>query len=335
MYKIKDIAEIIGAQVASDSGSESLNGIASLREAGVQNLSFYADLKYADDFKTSQAASIIVPADLNLNHETAILLKVENVRAALAALLQHIYHAEKPAPQIHPTAVIDESVIVPTDAYIGPYAVIDRNVKLGNRIQIHAHATVSADSAIDDDTIIHSGVRIYPRTTIGKRCIIHANAVLGCDGFGYAPNQQGEYQKIPQVGIVVLENDVEIGANTVIDRASLGKTHIGAGVKLDNLIQIAHNVHIGSHTAIAAQAGIAGSTTIGSHSRIGGQAGIVGHIHLPAKTSVQAQSGVTKAPLREGTALYGSPAFDYRNFMKSYAFFKNLPAVIHDLKNRE
>ena len=221
------------------------------------------------------------------------------------------------------------------DSSIGAFTVIEKDVVIGARSIIYPHVFIGHGSQIGEDVVIYPGVRIYPNCMIGDRCIIHANAVIGCDGFGYRPDEKGQYIKINHVGRVILEEDVEIGANTVIDRGTLNFTKIGKGSKIDNLVQIAHNVTIGKHTVIAAQAGIAGSSSVGDHARIGGQVGIAGHIHIADRIEIQAQSGVHSGKYPEGTRLFGYPAIQYNDYLKSYAVFKQLPAYMKRIEELE
>ncbi len=332
MYKLADIAAILGLDIDTSIAGKRISGIAPLEEAGPDELSFFADERYRTQFEQSRAGVILTSLQEN-SHPHAVLLRVDHVRAALIRLLEKASSDSGLKPGIHPTAVIHSTAEVDEKAHIGPYVVVGAGCSISRGCIIHAHVTIGNKVSIGDNTVIHSGVRLYDLTRIGRQCIIHANAVIGSDGFGFTPDAQGVYHKVPQMGYVDIADDVEIGANTVIDRATLGKTVIEQGVKLDNLIQIAHNVKIGAHTVIAAQAGIAGSSSIGSNSMIGGQAGIVGHISLPDQTRVQAQSGVTHAPKYPGTALHGSPAMEYRRFLKAYALFRNLPEIIDELRS--
>ena len=214
---------------------------------------------------------------------------------------------------------------------IGPCAVIESGAVVGANSVIGAQVYVGADVKIGEAAQLYPGVKIFHHCELGDRVTVHANVVIGCDGFGFVPNEEGRYQKIDQVGNVIIESDVEIGANTVIDRATMGSTIIRQGVKLDNLIQVAHNVEIGENTVIAAQAGIAGSTKLGKNCMVGGQAGFVGHIQIADGTKVQAQSGVAASIDEPDQAVYGSPALGYKNYLKSYAIFKQLPKILQRL----
>jgi len=221
------------------------------------------------------------------------------------------------------------------NVYIGAFSYVGSEVELEDDVQIYPQVYIGDKVKVGAGSIIYPGVKIYAGCTIGKHVMIHSGAVIGSDGFGFAPQADGSYKKVPQLGNVVLEDHVEIGANTTIDRATMGSTLIKKNVKLDNLIQIAHNAVVGENTAIAAQAGISGSTKIGKNCMIGGQTGIVGHIQIAAGTKINAQSGVSKNVLKENTALNGSPAFDYKNSLKSQAIFRNLPGLAARIKELE
>jgi UDP-3-O-[3-hydroxymyristoyl] glucosamine N-acyltransferase len=258
---------------------------------------------------------------------TATLLKVEDVYARLSVLLEHFgnqveatttaYISEQ--AYIHPTAKIGVNAHIEAFAYVGAGAVI------GDNVSLYAHSYIGRNVVLGHQVTLHSGVKIYHQCQLGDRVIVHANAVIGSDGFGFAPQKDGSYKKIPQLGNVVIESDVEIGANTVIDRATMDSTYIGAGAKLDNLVQVAHNVGIGAHTVIASQVGIAGSTQLGTHCMVGGQAGFAGHLKIANGTKIQAQSGLAQSIKEEGTAVWGSPAIDYKHYYRCAIVFKNLP----------
>jgi UDP-3-O-[3-hydroxymyristoyl] glucosamine N-acyltransferase len=231
---------------------------------------------------------------------------------------------------IHSHSVIDPSASLGKNVYVGPFTVVHASVKMGDNVKIHDHVIIESGVVIGDNTTIFSGTKILSHSEIGANCIFHSNVVIGSDGFGFSPKADGSYEKIPQTGSVLIEDDVEIGANTTIDRATLGQTIIRKGVKLDNLIQIAHNVEIGSHTVIAAQSGVAGSSKVGSHCVIGGQVGIAGHLKIGDRVQIQAKTGVLRN-LKDGEKVMGFPAIDYRSYNKSYVHFKNLPKHIETL----
>jgi UDP-3-O-[3-hydroxymyristoyl] glucosamine N-acyltransferase len=258
------------------------------------------------------------------------------VYAAIAVLLGHFGDklnsesftvSEKAS--IHPSAIVGERCA------IGEFTVIGENVSIGAGSHIHPQVFIGKNVKIGEGVTLYPGVRIYADSIIGNNCTLHANVVIGSDGFGFAPQEDGSFSKVPQIGNVLIEDNVEIGSNTTIDRATMGSTIIRSGVKLDNLIQIAHNVEIGKNTVVAAQTGIAGSTKIGENCMIGGQVGIVGHIRIADRTRIQAQSGVSAAVTEPGTALYGSPAFNYSAFLRSFAVFKRLPELLQRISDLE
>ena len=231
---------------------------------------------------------------------------------------------------IHPAAVMEENAEIGRDVYIGAMAYMGENVELGKGSSVYPHAYIGDNTIVGDGCILYSGVKIYHECRIGKRCIIHAGSVVGSDGFGFAPPASNDYKKIPQVGNVILEDNVEIGANTVVDRATMGSTIIRRGVKLDNLVQVGHNVEIGENTVMAGQSGVAGSTKIGKNCMFGGQVGITGHIKIADGTKAAAQTGISGPIKKPDTIVYGSPAFDFKSFQKSYIVFRKLP----DLKEK-
>ena len=287
------------------------------------DICFLGNSKYENYAYTTEASVLLV--DKNFIPKQRIqptLILVQDVYASVALLLEKFGDKKEISvsdisarSSIHPSAQIGERVIV------GDFTVIEENARIGNDCTLHPQVYIGKNTVIGNKVLIHAGVKIYEGSNLGNNIIIQANAVIGSDGFGFAPQMDGSYKKINHIGNVIIEDDVEIGANTTIDRGSIGSTVIRKGVKLDNLIQIAHNVDVGEHTVIAAQTGIAGSTKIGKFNRIGGQVGIVGHIVIGNHVQIQAQSGIA-SPVPDNSKLYGSPAIDYRNYLKSYAIFK-------------
>ena len=299
-------------------------------------VSFLANPKYEEFAYTTEASVLIVSKDFVPKAPLKpALIKVPDVYGAMMTLLAKFGKNGMPKPGISDLAVIGDNFIGGNGIAIGPYTVLEQGVQIGDSTILYPHVFIGHDTTIGKDVIIYPGAKIYPKTVIGDRCIIHANSVIGCDGFGYKPDEKGHYVKINHVGIVVLEDDVEIGANTVIDRGTIAVTKIGKGTKIDNLVQIAHNVNIGEHTVIAAQAGIAGSSSVGHHARIGGQVGIAGHIHIADKVEIQAQSGVHTGKFPEGSRIFGYPAIPYMDYLKSYAVFKALPDYIRKIEELE
>ena len=301
---------------------------AKIEEAGPGSLSFIANPKY-EGYLTSTGASVII-----VNHTLPIpdgvrasLIQVPDAYAAFTILLERYNDVmagenkrgiQQPSC-IAATATVDES------AWIGAFAYLGENVRVAKGVKIFPGTYVGDNCTIGEDSSLHPGVKVYAGCSLGARVVVHSGTVIGADGFGFAPQADGTFKKIPQIGNVIIEDDVEIGANTTIDRATMGHTVIRKGVKLDNLIQIAHNVEVGANTVIAAQTGISGSTKLGKNCMLGGQVGMVGHIQVADGTRIQAQSGLSKSIAEPGTAVAGSPAFDYKAALKSGAVFRNLP----------
>ncbi len=307
-----------------------------IEEATAGTISFIASSKYYPYAYTTKASVLLVSKEFEPTQPVAAtLIKVDDVYASLATLLDHYNAMKQTTGGVSTQASIHPSATVGADATIGHYSIVEADVRIGNNCTIYPQVYIGKGVQIGDDVTLYPGTKIYHGCVVGNRVILHANVIIGSDGFGFAPQKDGSFKKIPQIGNVILEDDVEVGSNTVIDRATMGSTIIRQGVKLDNLIQIAHNVEIGAHTVIAAQAGIAGSTQIGKHCQIGGQAGFVGHIKVADGTKVQAQSGVAAAVKEAGTAIYGSPALAYSNYLRSYAGFKNLPDLVRKIAQLE
>jgi len=306
-----------------------------IEEAKRGSLSFLANPKYETFLYDTEASVVLVAKDfVPSNPVKTTLIRVPNVYASLGVLLSKYEEAEKPTG-ISTLASIHPDAIVAPDAYVGPFAVISKNAKIGSGSCIYPHAYIGDHCVIGTGVTIYPGVIVYHHCVVGDRCIVHGNTVIGADGFGFSKGENGHFTKIAQVGNVVLEDDVEIGANTVIDRATMGSTVIRRGAKLDNLIQVAHNVDVGQNTVIAAQAGIAGSTKIGKNVMVGGQAGFVGHIEVADQVQVQAQSGVAGSISEKGEKVYGSPALPYRSYLQSYTIFRELPALLKRLEALE
>jgi UDP-3-O-[3-hydroxymyristoyl] glucosamine N-acyltransferase len=307
-----------------------------IEQGGEGTITFLANPKFIPFAYSTTASVILVSKDFEPTETVrATMIRVDNVRAAIATLMTK-FGEHKPKISgvsslafIHPTAQIGENVA------IAAFAVIEEGAKIGTNSIIHAQVFIGRNANISENVTLNSGVKVYHDCQIGKNVIIHANTVIGSDGFGFAPQADGTFLKIPQIGNVIIEDDVEIGANTVIDRAAMDSTIIRKGAKLDNLIQIAHNVEVGENTVIAAQAGIAGSTKIGKNNQIGGQAGVVGHISTADGVRVQAQSGINRRIKEEGKAVYGSPALAYNDYLRAYAIFKNLPALEKKVRSLE
>ncbi|MEQ3662114.1 MAG: UDP-3-O-(3-hydroxymyristoyl)glucosamine N-acyltransferase, partial [Flavobacterium sp.] len=258
------------------------------------------------------------------------LIKVEDAYKSFSKLLEYYNQVKLMKSGIEQPSMISDNVTYGEGLYLGSFCYIGKNVKIGDNVKIYPNSFIGDNVTIGNDCIFFAGVRIYSETEIGNNCTIHSGTIIGSDGFGFAPQEDGTFKKVPQIGNVIIENDVEIGANTTIDRATLGSTFIRNGVKLDNHIQVAHNVDIDENTVIAAQTGIAGSTKIGKNCMIGGQVGIAGHLTIGNGVKVQAQSGIGKN-LPDNEVVQGSPAFNYGDFAKSYVHFKNLPKIVSEI----
>lgn len=318
-------------------GSLVVSQLAKIEEGKPGTLSFLSNQKYEPFLYTTQASAVIVGKNFEPKKEyIPTLIRVDDPYLAFTALLEQYQQLLMNARVgVEEPAFLGESSTIGTNAYRGAFSYIGKKCVIGNNVKIYPQAYIGDNVKIGDNTVIYAGAKIYSDTIIGSRCVIHAGAVLGSDGFGFAPQPDGSYRPIPQVGNVVLEDDVSIGANTVIDCATMGSTVIRQGTKLDNLIQIAHNVEVGKHTVVAAQTGISGSTKIGDYCVIAGQVGIVGHLQIANKTSIGAQSGVSKSIPKEGLKLQGSPAFDYKDNLRSLAVFRNLPQLQKQLEDLE
>jgi UDP-3-O-[3-hydroxymyristoyl] glucosamine N-acyltransferase len=325
IFKAKDIAQLIGGRVVGNENAE-VNTFSKIEEATENSLCFFANEKYAPYLEKTKASVILVSNEFNYAvPSTTTLIHCSSPYEATAKLLEY-YQTKINQTGIEPQSIVHTSAKIGTNVYIGSFAYLSENVSLGEKSKIFPHVYVGKNVTIGKNVILHSGVKVYEGCVIGDNCILHSGVVIGSDGFGFAPTADGSFSKIPQVGNVILEENVEIGANTVVDRATMGSTLIQSGAKLDNLIQIAHNVVIGKNTVIAAQTGISGSTKIGNQVMIGGQVGIVGHIHIGDKSKINAQSGVSKS-LDEGSAVTGSPAWDYTKMLKAQALLKKLPEL--------
>ncbi|MBD5310213.1 MAG: UDP-3-O-(3-hydroxymyristoyl)glucosamine N-acyltransferase [Bacteroides sp.] len=326
----KGLAALTGGTIQGDENVR-LTGFAKIEEAREGDLSFIANPKYEHYVHTTKASALLVGNDFNPDGDfSATLIRVADPYATLAQLMRYA-ESLKPQPVgIEQPSYISEGVNIPDNAYIGAFAYIGKGVSLGKNVKIYPQAYVGDGVVIGDDTIIRAGVKIYEGCHIGKRCIIHSGVVIGGDGFGFAPDN-GKFKKIPQTGIVVIEDDVEIGANTTVDRATFGQTTIGEGTKLDNLIQVAHNVTIGKNNVFASQTGIAGSVHIGDGNMVGGQCGFAGHITVGNYNEFGAQSGIPKS-VGDRNRLMGYPAVDYRQFAKNQVYIKNLAKLYDEIK---
>jgi UDP-3-O-[3-hydroxymyristoyl] glucosamine N-acyltransferase len=312
--------------------------VAKIEEAGELSLSFVANPKYEDFLYTSNASVIIINESFELAKPVkATLIRVKDAYSGFALLLEKYNEITSRTGKngIEQPCFVSKSASIGKNVYIGAFSYIGDNAMICDGVKIYPGCYVGDNVVINENSKLYAGVKIYDGCSLGSRVIIHSGTVIGGDGFGFAPQNDGVYKKVPQIGNVIIEDDVEIGANTTIDRATMGSTIIRKGVKLDNLIQIAHNVEIGEHTVIAAQSGVSGSTKVGKNCMIGGQVGIVGHIHIADGTRIGAKSGISKSVTAPYSAINGSPAFDYKSSLKSQAVFRNLPEVHQRLLKME
>lgn len=328
VFTINQIAELLGGSVVGN-GSITINKLCKIQEAVPGSITFLANPVYTKYLYTTQASAIILNKQFQTTEPiSATLVLVEDSYASFTKLLT-IYESllNKPKVGVEQPTYIGEHTQIGESVYRGAFSYIGNHVHIGKGVQIYPHAYIGDRTSIGDHTIIYSGAKIYPDSQIGKSCIIHAGAVIGSDGFGFAMQPSGNYEKIPQLGCVVLEDNVEIGANATIDRATLGNTCIKQGTKIDNLVQVAHNVEIGRNTVIAALSGIAGSAKVGNNCMLGGQVGIAGHTEIGDKTIVAGQAGVTKSYKNGHITLMGMPAIERKKYLKNYAIFKQLKTI--------
>ncbi|MBK9107723.1 MAG: UDP-3-O-(3-hydroxymyristoyl)glucosamine N-acyltransferase [Saprospiraceae bacterium] len=304
-----------------------------IEEGEEGSISFLANPKYESYIYQTRASAVIVEKGFQPKEKIgAALIRVDNVYLTVGKLLSQFEESKIAYTGVHPTAIIEPTTQLGNHVSVGPYTVISDACRIGDQSKIYGHVFLDKNVSIGQRVIIYPGVKIYKACVIGNDCIIHSNVVIGSDGFGFSPDEKGSYQKIAQLGNVEIGNNVEIGANTTIDRGTMGDTRVGNGCKLDNLIQIAHNVQIGEHTVIAAQTGIAGSTRIGSFCQIGGQVGIAGHLTIADGTLIQAQSGIASSLESANGKWYGSPAIEYLAYLRSFAEFKALPTLAKRIK---
>lgn len=330
-FTAEQIAGILEGEVVGNPKIEVVR-LSKIEEGTAGSLTFLSNPKYESFIYTTQASIAIVNKSFTPDGEITItLIKVDDAYLAFTKLLEYYDQVKSFKSGIEQPSVIGENSSYGDNFYLGSFSYLGTNVKVGHDVRIYPNCYIGDNTIIGDNVTIFAGTKIYSETVIGNNCTIHAGVILGSDGFGYAPNADGVFKKIPQIGNVVLGDSVDVGSCTTIDRATMGSTKIGNGVKLDNHIQIAHNVEIGENTVIAAQTGVAGSTKIGSNCMIGGQVGISGHLIIGNNVRIQAQSGVGKN-LKDNETIQGSPAFNYGDYSKSYVHFKNLPKLANDIE---
>ncbi len=328
-FSAKQIAEFIQGTIVGDENA-TVHTFAKIEEGMPGAISFLSNPKYTHYIYDTQSSIVLVNKDFEPEKEIkATLIKVDNAYESLAKLL-NLYEMSKPKKTgIDPLAYIAPTAKIGENVYIAPFACVGDNAEIGDNTSLHPHATVGSGAKIGNNCILYPHATVYHDCRVGNNCTLHAGSVVGADGFGFAPSPEG-YEKIPQIGITILEDNVEIGANTCIDRATMGATVIRKGVKLDNLIQIAHNVEVGSHTVMASQVGVAGSTKIGEWCMFGGQVGVAGHITVGNRVNMGAQSGVN-GNVKDGKQLIGTPPIEFKNYFKSSAVFKKLPDMYLEL----
>jgi UDP-3-O-[3-hydroxymyristoyl] glucosamine N-acyltransferase len=330
-FTAEQIAGILEGEIVGDTNVE-VSRLSKIEEGTEGSLTFLSNPKYTNYIYTTKASITIVnDTFVPENPINTTLIKVSDAYKAFSKLLEFYNQVKLNKNGIENPSYISESAVYGENLYLGSFGYISDNVTLGDNVKIYPGSFIGDNVSIGNNVIIFAGAKIYSETVIGNNCTIHSGAIIGADGFGYAPNEDGTYNKIPQIGNVIIEDNVDIGANSTIDRATLGSTIIRAGVKLDNQVQVAHNVEIGNNTVIAAQSGIAGSTKIGGNCMIGGQVGIVGHLTIGNNVRIQAQSGVGRN-IKDNEVLQGSPTFGYSDFSKSYVHFKNLPKLVKEIE---
>ena len=333
-FTAEQIAGILEGDVVGNPNIE-VSKLAKIEEGSEGSLTFLANPKYTHYIYSTKASIVIVNKSFIPEQEImASLIKVDDAYKSFSKLLEYYNQVKNNKLGIEQPSFQSETATFGEDVYLGAFSYLGENVVLGNNVKIYPQAYIGDNVIIGDNTTIFAGVKLYSETQVGSNCIINSGAIIGADGFGYTPDENGEFQKVPQTGNVIIEDHVDIGSATTIDRATLGSTYIRKGVKLDNQIQIAHNVEIDENTVIAAQTGIAGSTKIGKYCMIGGQVGIAGHLTIGDHVKVQAQTGIGHR-VKDGERLYGSPAIDYGNYVKSYVHFKNLPKIVKTITDLE
>ncbi len=325
-FSAQMIAGLIEGTIVGDPEVK-VNNFAKIEEGRPGCISFLANPKYEHHIYETQSSIVLVNQNFEPKKEVkATLIKVPDARDAVAKLLQFYENMKPKREGISDQAFIDPTAKIGEKCYIGPFVAIAEGVEIGEGCILHPHVTIGRNAKVGANTEIYSNAVIYHDCKVGNRCVLHAGCVIGADGFGFQPTEKG-YDKIPQIGIAIIEDDVEIGANTCVDRAVMGATIVHSGVKIDNLVQIAHNNEIGSHTVMSAQVGIAGSTKVGEWCMFGGQVGIAGHATIADRTMAGAQAGIPNSVKKAGTAIQGTPAIEGRNFWKSSAIFKRLPEM--------
>ncbi len=334
-FSALQIATFLSGTVEGDPEVKVYN-VAKIEEGAPGMLSFLANPKYSQYLYSTKSSIVLVNNDFELQDKVeTTLIRVPDAYAAFAQLLGLYQQFMQSKSGVSSLSFVAKDATYGEDVYIGEFTFIGERAKIGNRVKIYPQVYIGDDVVIGDDTVIYAGAKLYAQTVVGKSCILHSGCVLGADGFGFAPQEDGSYKKIPQIGNVTLGDNVEIGANTCVDCATMGSTRIHDGVKLDNLIQIAHNVELGKNTAIAAQTGVSGSTKIGSNCIIAGQVGFVGHIHVANNTKIGAQSGIIGSVKKEGEEIMGSPSMPVKDFLRMSVYMKSIEKLVKRVEQLE
>ena len=336
-FTAEQIAGMLEGTVEGNS-SAVVSGLSKIEEGKVGTLTFLANQKYLSYIYTTGATIAIVSNDFKAEQalpDTLTLVRVKDAYGSFAKLLEAYSQLKKPRPSIHSTAIIDATAVIGENVHIGAFAIIGAGSIISDHSIVMAQAYIGDNVRIGTNTTLHPGVKVYSECIIGSGCTLHAGVIIGADGFGFAPQADNQYSKIPQIGNVVIEDRAEIGANTTIDRATLGSTIIREGVKLDNLIQIAHNVEIGKNTVIAALTGIAGSTKIGENCMIGGQVGIAGHLTIANGVKIAAQTGISASVIKENIVLQGTPVMEISEFRRTNVIHRRLPKLLERIERLE
>lgn len=334
MLILEQVAGLVSGEMRG-TGSVKIRGVAPIHEAGPEELGFLVHKRYAKFLDTTEAGAVLASEELAPLVTGRPCVSVSEPHRALATLLNHFHPPSNPAPYLHPTSLVDPTAILGPDVTLGAYTVVGPNARVGARCVLHEHVTVGEGVTLGDSCVIYPQVTLYPGTILGDRVIVHAGTRIGVDGYGYT-FVDGEHRKVPQVGTCVIGSDVEIGANCTLDRGSIGRTVIGQGTKIDNLVHIAHNVHIGPRSLLTAQVGIAGSTRVGEGAVFGGQSGVVGHVEVGAGAQIGAQAGVI-GNVGEGETVLGYPARERREFLRTAGMVRRLPELsrrVRDLEER-
>lgn len=333
-FTATQIAGILEGEIEGNPQT-AVHKLSKIEEGEKGSLTFLANPKYTPYIYSTKASITIVNRDFVPDQAIATtLIKVEDAYKSFSKLLEYYNQVKNNKVGVESPSYVSQSAAYGSGFYLGAFSYLGDNVSIGKEVKVYPNVYIGDNVSIGDNVIVFAGAKIYSESKIGDGCVIHSGAIIGADGFGFTPNEDGEYAKVPQTGNVILEENVDVGAGTTIDRATLGSTVLRKGVKLDNQIQIAHNVEIGEHTAIAAQTGIAGSTKIGKHCLIGGQVGIVGHITIGDRVRIQAQSGIGRN-VKDDEVIQGSPALNYGDYNKSYVHFKNLPKIVNRISEIE